>query len=157
VTLLTHYRPNFCAECGEKITRLRWRLWTSRRFCDACVPRFRKEHWLSPLILISTLLGLGFITGRTLKPEPAPLIIQRGVPAVPSATKADRSSSAGGADTTSATGVTQPSMGEEQVYMCGARTKKGTPCSRRVHGLVRCWQHKGMSAMLPPDKLIIRN
>jgi hypothetical protein len=43
----------------------------------------------------------------------------------------------------------------ETVYLCGARTKKGTPCSRRVHGPVRCWQHKGASAMLPQDKLRI--
>jgi hypothetical protein len=31
----------------------------------------------------------------------------------------------------------------EDVYICGRETKKGTPCSRRVHGPVRCWQHKG--------------
>jgi hypothetical protein len=45
----------------------------------------------------------------------------------------------------------------EQAYICGARTKKGTPCSRRVHGPVRCWQHKGAAAMLPPDKLILKD
>jgi hypothetical protein len=39
------------------------------------------------------------------------------------------------------------------VYTCGARTRKGTPCSRRVHGPVRCWQHKGLPAMLPVEKL----
>jgi len=44
----------------------------------------------------------------------------------------------------------------EQVYTCGARTKKGKPCSRRVHGPVRCWQHKGLPAMLPPEKLVIK-
>ena len=158
VTLLISYRPNFCAECGEKITRLRWRPWTSRRFCDACVPRFRKDHAVSLLISIITLLGLGFITGRALKPEPAPLIIQRGAPAVSSAsTGGDRSAGAAGTDSTNGPGVAQPSLVEEQVYICGARTKKGTPCSRRVHGLVRCWQHKGMPAMLPPDKLIVKD
>ena len=36
LSFLTNYRPNFCSECGEKIVRLRWRLWTSRRFCDKC-------------------------------------------------------------------------------------------------------------------------
>jgi hypothetical protein len=43
----------------------------------------------------------------------------------------------------------------EEVYFCGAETKKGTPCSRRVKGNTRCYQHKGMPAMLPPDKLKI--
>jgi hypothetical protein len=43
----------------------------------------------------------------------------------------------------------------EAVYFCGAQTKKGTPCSRRVKGGGRCWQHAGQKAMLPPEKLLI--
>jgi len=46
---------------------------------------------------------------------------------------------------------------EEDVYLCGARTKKGTPCSRRVHSPARCWQHKGMPAMLPQEKLLVKD
>jgi hypothetical protein len=46
---------------------------------------------------------------------------------------------------------------EADVYICGARTKKGMPCSRRVHGPVRCWQHKGMPAMLPQEKLLVKD
>ena len=160
MSLLTKYRPNFCAECGEKILRLRWRVWTSRQFCDACGRRFRKERWLSALLAIAIPLCLGFITGRALKREPAPLIIQRGAPALPSAqSRADNLSVAGTTNTEPASGVanTQPGITGEQVYICGARTKKGTPCSRRVHGLVRCWQHKGMPAMLPAEKLIIKD
>ena len=42
---------------------------------------------------------------------------------------------------------------EGPIYICGAQTKKGTPCSRRVKGNVRCFQHTGMPAMLPPEKL----
>ena len=40
------------------------------------------------------------------------------------------------------------------VYFCGAETKKGTPCSRRVKGGGRCWQHIGRQAMLPAKDLI---
>ena len=160
MSLLTKYRPNFCAECGEKIIRLRWRVWTSRQFCDACGRRFRRERWLSALLVIAIPLCLGFITARALKPERAPLIIQRTAPVVPSAQNgADTLSGASTTNTEFASGVanTQPTAAEEEVYICGARTKKGTPCSRRVHGLVRCWQHKGMPAMLPPEKLIIKD
>jgi hypothetical protein len=42
----------------------------------------------------------------------------------------------------------------ETVYFCGAQTKKGTPCSRRVKGGGRCWQHTGQPAMLPAEKLV---
>jgi hypothetical protein len=160
VPFLTKYRPNFCAECGEKIIRLRWRVWTSRQFCNACGRRFRKEHWLSALLVIVALLFLGFLTGRALKTESAPLIIQRGAPAVPSARNgADNLSGASATITELAPSIakTQPVTPDEEVYICGARTKKGTPCSRRVHGPVRCWQHKGMPAMLPPEKLIIKD
>lgn len=44
----------------------------------------------------------------------------------------------------------------EPVYFCGAQTKKGTACSRRVKGGGRCWQHAGQTALLPPEKLLIR-
>ena len=42
----------------------------------------------------------------------------------------------------------------ETVYFCGAQTKKGTPCTRRVRGGGRCWQHLGQPAMLAPEKLV---
>jgi len=156
VSLLTTYRPKFCAQCGDKIIRLRWRLWTSRRFCDGCAPEFRKESWQSSFALIATLLCLGFIAGRALKPEPAPLIIQRNAPGPASSQEATNKPSVNLKEAEAGVSNNQNSTGAEQVYICGARTKKGTPCSRRVHGLVRCWQHRGMPAMLPPEKLIVK-
>ena len=48
-----------------------------------------------------------------------------------------------------------PVVKAESVYFCGAQTKKGTPCSRRVKGGGRCWQHEGQPAMLPPEKLLV--
>lgn len=41
-------------------------------------------------------------------------------------------------------------------YYCGARTQKGTPCTRRVRGGGRCWQHAGKPPMLAQEKLLIR-
>ena len=143
MSLLTLYRPNFCADCGAKIIRLRWHLWTSRRFCGSCVKQFLKEQWLQPFLVGLTLVSLGIIVGRAIRPAPPPLIIQRG---------------AVGASSSGASGTPQAQQTPivDDAYLCGARTKKGTPCSRRVHGQVRCWQHKGMPAMLPLDKLRIK-
>ena len=142
LSLLTIYRPNFCAECGNKIARLRWRFWTSRRFCDACSPRFRTTHWLQRALLAATLIVPAVLIGRALKNEKPPMVIQRIV-----------TQPAAEVTTTSAPA---PAAIVEQGYICGARTKKGTPCSRRVRGPVRCWQHKGAAAMLPNDKLIVK-
>ena len=44
----------------------------------------------------------------------------------------------------------------EPVYFCGAKTKKGSPCSRRVRGGGRCWQHEGKHAILPKKDLLIK-
>ncbi|HZN01328.1 MAG TPA: hypothetical protein VFB70_18140 [Pyrinomonadaceae bacterium] len=85
------------------------------------------------------LVFLGLLIGRACRREQAPLVIQRTV--ISPATNASPAPSP---------------VTVEQTYTCGARTKKGTPCSRRVHGPVRCWQHKGAPAMLPAEKLIIR-
>jgi hypothetical protein len=142
MSILTNYRPNFCCECGNKIVRLRWRVWTSRRFCDKCFLAFAKLRRLQPSLTICGLVLLGVLIGRGCRRAPQPLIIERTTtPNIQQATT---------------TGTPQPSPITEQLYTCGARTKKGTPCSRRVHGPVRCWQHKGAPAMLPLEKLRIK-
>jgi hypothetical protein len=50
----------------------------------------------------------------------------------------------------------QQTFVQEIVYACGAKTKKGSPCSRKVKGNVRCWQHLGQEAMLPAKDLRIQ-
>lgn len=142
--LLTLHRPNFCAECGAKILRLRWRLWTNRKFCDSCARSLRRQRWTMASAITVALISTGFIFGVKLRSSPPPLIIQRAEVASPSAA-------------TNGTGATSlPPIVEEEIYTCGARTKKGRPCSRRVHGSVRCWQHKGEKAMLPQEKLLVK-
>ena len=149
MSLLTSYRPNFCAECGHKIVRLRWFVWTSKRFCDKCVRQFAKTHWLRPTLSLIGLLVFGVLVGRGCRHAPSPLIIER--PAL-----IQSSANANNTASTSTTITPPPTVTTDDVYICGARTKKGTPCSRRVHGPVRCWQHKGASAMLPQEKLRIK-
>ncbi|HJR08760.1 MAG TPA: hypothetical protein VJ842_15985 [Pyrinomonadaceae bacterium] len=168
------YRPNFCAECGERITRLRWRVWTSRRFCDGCDrKRFRRGRVAWPLVACAALVGVGYLGGRATRPAAPPLVIERGASNFvartsqvatsagkqsaatnnASAATDDAGAHAYGADGTDGERPTDPS---EVVSICGARTKKGTPCSRRVRGTGRCWQHRGKPAMLPAAKLIVR-
>lgn len=155
------YQPNFCAECGTKLLRLRWHIWTSRRFCNDCARRLRKVRLKQTLFAALALTSAGYVAGRARRPAPPPLIIER---------RSDsplNDNEAPGKSTPPATtefGVnpsqakdTSPATVEEVVYTCGALTKKGTPCSRRVHGPVRCWQHKGMPAMLPQEKLLIKD
>ena len=141
--ILTRYKPNFCSSCGVKIIRLRWYPWTSRRFCQKCLLSFRKKHWLQPILPTVCLLVLGFMISRAMRSAPPPLVIERSAEMAPSVNTGSESAPS--------------AIIEDDTYQCGARTKKGTPCSRRVHGPVRCWQHKGMPAMLPIDKLRIKD
>jgi hypothetical protein len=160
------YRPNFCCECGERVLRARWRVWTSRRFCALCGRRFRRGRFTTPFVLVVALCGTGFLLGRLVGPSPPPLIVERGalnlapLPASDAPRQSDAKREGAGAKPEPAYGPDgtaneRPTEPNEVVYICGARTKKGTPCQRRVRGPGRCWQHRGMPAMLPPSKLIV--
>ena len=155
MSILTSYRPNFCCECGNKIVRLRWFIWTSRRFCDKCFRTFGRSHWLRPSITVLVFFLAAFILGHGCRRAPPPLIIERPInfAAKPGATSGTTSGEISGAPNSPAS---QPSPVTEQTYICGARTRKGTPCSRRVHGPTRCWQHKGAPAMQPQEKLLVK-
>jgi hypothetical protein len=145
---LAMYKPNFCAECGSKLLRLRWHLWTSRRFCQHCARRLLKARLTQVFLISLALLGAGYVVGRARRPVPPPLTIIRKSDSPLNdqlATQPSNNSSSNSTQTKVSTAATI----EEPVYLCGARTKKGTPCSRRVHGPVRCWQHKGMPSMIP--------
>lgn len=160
------YKPNFCAECGGRVARVRWRAWTSRRFCDGCDKRFRRGRVVRPLVACIVLVVAGYVGGRAMRPAPPPLVIERGVLNSPPAL-ASQFSTAGGAETQATTTTRAPVYGAdgteterptepaEIVSVCGARTQRGTPCSRRVRGTGRCWQHRGRGAMLPASKLIV--
>jgi hypothetical protein len=163
MSILTNYRPNFCCECGNKIVRLRWFVWTSRRFCDQCFRTFARAQWLRPAVMLMALMLLGVVIGRGCRRAQPPLIIERATGSASSATGPNATDpNAANAGAQSNTGASQTNSGTaplsttEQLYTCGARTKKGTPCSRRVHGPVRCWQHKGAKAMLPAEKLLVK-
>ena len=155
------YKPNFCAECGGKLLRLRWHFWTSRKFCNDCARRLRKVRFVPAFYAALALVSAGYVAGRVRRPLPPPLIIERRADS-PLDDGGSRKPTLQAAITESGQNSTEPQARspatvEEPVYLCGARTKKGTPCSRRVHGPVRCWQHKGMPAMLPQEKLIVKN
>lgn len=174
------YKPTFCCQCGNKIEREKWSILTSRRFCENCEGAFRKEEYLFPAILISlTLVSSLSAIGHFLKTPEKPLtlttkkisrespeiyppnlekpkesgvtanqnLLQDRVPTV-SLQKSD-------ADSVSVIKARElQNAVDETVYFCGAQTKKGTPCSRKVKGYNRCWQHLGQTAMLPKNKLV---
>jgi hypothetical protein len=160
------YRPNFCCHCGEKIIRETWTPLTSRRFCDFCAVE-QKQHDLihRALAIVVTLIGVAglmayFGSGSGRSGKDATAAAQEPKRAI-SETAAGPPANAKAADpgipvntNASTTTATEPKTGQrtaqagsstESVYYCGAITKKGTPCTRRVKTPGRCWQHAGQS------------
>lgn len=178
------YRPNFCANCGERIERGEWGWLTSRRFCPLCETEY-KGHDLIPRLIVGAgvllgVLGLGSYLSSgpsgeaTLVRQPRKVTEQTvaSIPVRPLQTDPKRDVTGANAISGQPEGnyslqTTLPSVNArpdfkslsssngpaEQMYYCGAETKKGTPCSRRVKGNVRCYQHIGMPAIVVADKL----
>ena len=177
------YKPKFCCQCGEKIDIVDWKPWTSRRFCQLCATEFGIYDILRGVLLgIALLFGLYGIGSYFQKPE-KPLnvatnqiavtgknndsIQTKNIAQVSSNPGVQLPTQTGNSATTVKTQNTaapielknkqmSPLAGEspEKIYFCGAQTKKGTMCSRRVKNGGRCWQHEGQAALLPQEKLI---
>lgn len=155
------YRPNFCCNCGEKIERVDWHLTVSRRFCDTCSLENRRHDYIPRVAVaagaLALMFGLGNLWGgsgsaevrssgvspATLKSavqvqgskEPPPVIERP----VTSANQNEGMVMPPPADIVSA-----EQKRVETRFFCGALTKKGTPCSRKVKARgARCYQHEG--------------
>jgi hypothetical protein len=163
---------NYCAECGARLKTKGWRAWLNGNFCKDCAHRLGRTGRARPLAVIAIIIIAAFALGRYLRPGAPPLIIERTAnsplsdlpvnlndtakPARGNAKSQNEGTQA--SDDPSTRPTANPESADDVVYLCGARTKKGTPCQRRVHFAgERCYQHKGKPAILPPEKLIVKS
>src|SRR5436190_3400953 len=74
------YRPAFCCNCGEKIQREEWRLWTSRRFCALCETEHKGIDLIPRAVvligLLLTVFGFGSYLRRTGNPAENPQLVR---------------------------------------------------------------------------------
>ena len=171
------YKPNYCNQCGEQVERTDWKLWHSRRFCELCADDYIFEDWKSPIAGITVGLMLLF-TGAYYAKSEKPLNVQpnnfvstvqtnRNAPVVPNRQPLQKAEAAPAepvkinnsppviAAELPKAPVNLPVEAAEKIYFCGAMTKKGTLCSRRVKGGGRCWQHDGQESPVAQEKLLI--
>jgi hypothetical protein len=180
------YQPNFCCECGQAIEKTEWKIWEERRFCDDCARHLesRNKFWLMPVAAF-VIFGSGIMIGKIGTETPTPIVVtanQTTAETPPPKTVAQLPPNPNvnlqtpakinrpivqsnltpailrPQTTVQPSPQTQiaPTVPTEVSYFCGAKTQKGTPCSRKVKGGGRCWQHTGKPAMLPDDKLLIK-
>jgi hypothetical protein len=111
-------------------------------------------------MFIVLIAAMSFAIGRYMRPSTPPLVIQRAAnsplsdaPVNPNESQRPAKPATGSNPNANVSVATA----DDAVYLCGARTQKGTPCRRRVHVAgERCFQHKGMAAMVPLEKLTIK-
>jgi len=150
-------RSNFCAHCGARLTRKGWRGWLAGPQCNDCALRLGRSV-TRPVVIVTAIAAAAFAFGRYLRPPPPPLIIHRAASSPLSDAPVNfNAHSLGSNSVANSNNIQKTNDTDEPVYLCGARTRKGTPCRRRVHAAgERCYQHKGLPAMVPLDKLTIK-
>ena len=151
---------NFCVQCGDRLARKGWRARLRlANLCDQCAQRLGAFSSMRSIIIVTLIAVLGFALGRFMRPSPPPLIIQRAANS-PLADAPVNPGDRGRSQRAANESAPQPNVTtatDDAVYICGARTQKGTPCRRRVHAAgERCFQHKGMPSLVPLSKLVIR-
>lgn len=167
------YNPSFCCHCGEKIQAADRNLFSSRRFCDVCKEENKGFEILGRIaVLAALLLPLSILGGflrandsvttaasQFARPVKAAEQMNVEVPGrqlsnAPETTAAKKLALEAVSDSG------EPNLDQKgkklisgsppntQVFYCGATTKKGTLCTRKVKAKGNCWQH---SARLSPD------
>jgi hypothetical protein len=133
------YQANFCSECGNEMKPRS--SWGPRYFCDDCARQIGRGGYVKPLLalLFATTLVVSALH-RTDPPKSSPPL-----PLAPTETAVSAPVSA-----MDATAVQAPEFKAAPATantLCGARTKKGTPCKHRAAPGQRCSQHQGMKSM----------
>lgn len=176
------YKPDYCCHCGEKIEKPNFLpIKDSGKFCDVCRNDFPFREFLPfVFVLVCGIFGLfgigsylfsGDSTNTVALKQSRVSSAENNVKTEPNVSSAQNSNrrivqqnppvNESNIPLNTTKNVTENSKPEvvkvvgEKTYYCGAETKKGTPCSRKVKGGGRCWQHKGKDAMYPPEKLLI--
>lgn len=126
------YQANFCAECGNSLAPRTG--FKPRHFCDDCARRLKQRRFVTPLaglLFLSSLAVFAFSYRKSRSPVqssnlPAPAVLARDSIVNP---------------------TSKPQTEAIPRVLCGARTRRGTPCRHRVQPGQRCAQHRGMPSM----------
>lgn len=134
----------FCSECGERLKVKRSSTLLFRSFCSRCSPRFNCAR-LMLIVAVALSAAIGFGIGRFTTPREPFYYIGTPVESGSSRTAPSTDDNAAHAARKSEA----VAQGEQVAFSpsaaegaCGARTKSGRPCLRKVKGGGYCWQHR---------------
>lgn len=134
----------FCSECGVRLKVKQISTLPFRSFCAECSPGYHRIRLV--LIAVPVVCAvMGFVIGHyTSMPEPFYFI---GTPVDLSANRIQSSTDTNGDPSTRANrALRQPEQlvdsSSAAGTVCGAQTRSGKPCRRKVKGGGYCWQHR---------------
>ena len=132
----------FCSACGTSLPTDHANSLFARATCAHCRPRFR----LARLMLIASFAlcgAFGYVVGRNATPrQPFPLL---GTPIDPQASASASSTASQPLEANKPMADSAPqaaSASSTVTTICGAPTKSGKPCQRKVVGGGYCYQHR---------------
>ena len=134
------YQANFCAECGNAM-KPRFS-WGPRYFCDDCARQMGRGSQVKSILAL--VFGTTLIVTALNRTGPPPA----------SVTPHTTTTAGASVSALDATATQQPEFKAavkteaSTRVLCGARTKKGTPCKHLVPPGQRCAQHRGLASML---------
>ncbi len=133
-------KTKYCSECGQKINPRRARVLPLRLLCPICKPRFSAFRFAWFMSFVVCLVS-SFLIGRYTAPaESFNFIgtpIELAAPVYPNQIKPEPAPAL---------------VNEDLITSCGAPTKAGHPCRRKVHGWGYCWQHRDKLGKKPLPK-----
>ena len=146
VTRFTGYRAmpavRFCSRCGEQLSPNRTAFLPLRAFCLHCAPMFRTARLLL-LAAAAACTVVGFFIGQLTSTRERFLYIGTPVESSPMKSSPDKDADHSTRSTDSVTQREQLVISSSAAEgICGARTKSGKPCQRKVKGGGYCWQHR---------------
>lgn len=128
----------FCSECGATLRAPRRGFAPRGAHCIRCAPRFRAWQVLKVTSLL-LLIAVTFGVGRYSTPPRTVYLIGSPIEPIEAA-------GPGAAPTTGAPSAAHEARtanaADEVVTICGAPTKSGKPCQRKVRGGGYCYQHR---------------
>jgi hypothetical protein len=134
----------FCSECGKSLDAVPGSRWPFRIYCLECSPRFYNRA-IGGFMGALTLVAASFLLARWTTP---PLRVQLiGTPIEKytgdneAAAKQDENAPNQPSGKAPASEFESKPV-EEADVACGAPTRSGRPCRRKVKGGGHCWQHR---------------
>jgi hypothetical protein len=140
-------RTRFCSACGEPMKSKSVSLLVLGSLCPRCSPRFRRERTLvvgAFLLCLSVVFAIARLTAPRTPFYFIGTPVELNGDSLASSNK--RANSPTGATSDAASGAGQAALSTDASHssqsVCGAPTKSGRPCQRRVKDDGYCWQHR---------------